>query len=100
MNSGIIDIWYVVPVEAFAPRASLRFYPDGRKRAKFEHYREAWHLLRPGQVANRDSAAALSLRLSSEQADETAMARSLEDHVTSGTPVAVSPVASSSVAAS
>ena len=90
-----LDIWYVVPVEAFAPRASLRFYPDGRKRAKFEHYREAWHLLRPGQAANRDSAAALSLRLSSEQTDEMAIARSPEDHVTSATPVAVSPVAAS-----
>ena len=95
-----LDIWYVVPVEAFAPCATLRFYPDGRKRAKFEHYREAWHLLRPGQAANRDSAAALCLRLSSEQADETGIARSLEDHVTSATPVAVSPVAASSVAPS
>jgi len=83
-----LDIWYVVPVEAFAPCASLRFYPDGRKRAKFEHYREAWHLLRPGQ-------AALSLRLSSEQTDETAIARSPEDHVTGVTPVAASPVAAS-----
>src|SRR5712691_1934055 len=90
-----LDIWYVVPVEAFAPRASLRFYPDGRKRAKFEHYREAWHLLRPGQAANRELSRGLSLRLSSEQTDEMAIARSPEDHVTSATPVAVSPVAAS-----
>ena len=42
-----LDIWYVLPVEAFAPCKSLRFYPQGCNRARFEQYREAWHLLRP-----------------------------------------------------
>ena len=42
-----LDIWYVLPIEAFAPCKSLRFYPQGGcKRLRFEHYREAWHLLR------------------------------------------------------
>src|SRR5207244_12676333 len=42
-----LDIWYVLPIEAFAPCKSLRFYPRGGcKRPRFEHYREAWHLLR------------------------------------------------------
>src|SRR6184192_3062333 len=42
-----LDIWYVLPIEAFAPCKSLRFYPQGGcKRPHFEHYREAWHLLR------------------------------------------------------
>src|SRR3989475_9495913 len=42
-----LDIWYVLPIEAFAPCKSLRFYPHGGcKRPRFEHYREAWHLLR------------------------------------------------------
>jgi len=42
-----LDIWYVLLIEAFAPCKSLRFYPQGgRKRPRFEHYREAWHLLR------------------------------------------------------
>ena len=42
-----LDIWYVLPIEAFAPCKSLRFYPQGGcKRPRFEHYREAWHLLR------------------------------------------------------
>ncbi len=39
-----LDIWYVLPIEAFAPCKSLRFYPQGGcKRPRFEHYREAWH---------------------------------------------------------
>jgi hypothetical protein len=41
------DAWYLIPVAALAPGQCLRFYPDGGcKRARFEHYREAWHLLR------------------------------------------------------
>jgi len=42
-----LDVWYVLPVAAFSPGKSLRFYPDAPcKRARFEHFREAWHLLR------------------------------------------------------
>jgi len=42
-----LDVWYVLPVAAFSPCKSLRFYPDAPcKRARFEHFREAWHLLR------------------------------------------------------
>src|SRR5579864_8291970 len=41
------DTWYVLPVEAFVPCKSLRFYPDiVCRRARWERYREAWHLLR------------------------------------------------------
>jgi hypothetical protein len=43
-----LDVWYVLPVESFSPCKSLRFYPTGGcKRPRFEHFREAWHLLRP-----------------------------------------------------
>jgi hypothetical protein len=43
-----LDLWYVVPVEAFPASASLRFYPQGGvRRPRFEQYREAWHHLRP-----------------------------------------------------
>ncbi|PYV88168.1 MAG: hypothetical protein DMG90_15465 [Acidobacteria bacterium] len=42
-----LDVWYVIPIAVFARTKSLRFYPDAEcKRARFEHYREAWHLLR------------------------------------------------------
>jgi len=41
------DVWYVIPVEAFAGCKNLRFYPDVEcKCARWESYREAWHLLR------------------------------------------------------
>jgi hypothetical protein len=42
------DTWYILPVEAIAPLKSLRFYPDIKcRRARWEKYREAWHLLQP-----------------------------------------------------
>jgi PD-(D/E)XK endonuclease len=39
------NIWYIVPVEAFAGRAALHFNPHGRRKSKYEKYREAWCLL-------------------------------------------------------
>jgi hypothetical protein len=45
------DTWYVLPVEAFAPLKTLRFYPDIECRcARWEGYREAWGLLRGEQI--------------------------------------------------
>jgi hypothetical protein len=42
------DAWYVLPIEAFERSKSFRFYPDiPCKRARWEKYREAWHLLAP-----------------------------------------------------
>ena len=41
-----LDAWYILPIEAFGQSKSLRFYPDiPCKRARWEKYREAWHLL-------------------------------------------------------
>jgi hypothetical protein len=42
-----IDTWYVLPVTAFVPTKSLNFYPgvEAPARARWEKYREAWHLL-------------------------------------------------------
>jgi hypothetical protein len=43
-----IDVWYVLPIEAIARSTSLRLYPDiPCKCARWENYREAWHLLVP-----------------------------------------------------
>jgi hypothetical protein len=45
-----LDVWYILPIEAFTPNKSLRFYPSNHcKRARWETYREAWHLLEPTQ---------------------------------------------------
>jgi hypothetical protein len=40
--------FYIIPIADCPPSANLRFYPKGspRKRAPFERFREAWHLLR------------------------------------------------------
>ncbi|HXM22615.1 MAG TPA: group I intron-associated PD-(D/E)XK endonuclease [Terriglobales bacterium] len=41
-----LDLWYVVPVKAFAPSKCLRFYPEGNSsRGQYEKYREAWWLM-------------------------------------------------------
>ena len=39
------DLWYVVPVAAFASRKGLRFYPHSGRHALYEQYREAWCLM-------------------------------------------------------
>jgi hypothetical protein len=39
------NLWYVIPVEAFAPQAMLQFTPDDSRRDTFGKYREAWCLL-------------------------------------------------------
>jgi PD-(D/E)XK endonuclease len=36
------NLWYVVPVAAFASRTGLRFYPHGDSKGHLEKYREAW----------------------------------------------------------
>jgi len=50
-----LDIWYLVPVKAFAPRKCLRFYPQGNgSRGRYEKYREAWWLMFSGGVVRQD----------------------------------------------
>jgi PD-(D/E)XK endonuclease len=39
------NLWYVVPVEAFAPRATINFNYGEHSQGMFEIYREAWCLL-------------------------------------------------------
>jgi hypothetical protein len=43
-----VDVWYVFPVEAIAHCTCLRLYPGiPCKCARWENYREAWHLFGP-----------------------------------------------------
>ena len=40
------DAWFVLPVQAFAPRIVVRVHPKGATRVgPYDQYREAWHLL-------------------------------------------------------
>jgi len=56
------NTWYVLPVEVFAPRKSLRFYPDiACKCARWETYREAWDLLRAAEPKSQDAATRAAL---------------------------------------
>jgi hypothetical protein len=45
------DLWYVVPIAAFASRTGLRFYPHSGRNALYEQYREAWCLMTCGAGA-------------------------------------------------
>jgi len=47
------DAWFVIPVQAFTPRKSLRLYPRGDPRGvTYGQYREAWWLMATGQEAS------------------------------------------------
>ena len=39
--------WYIFPVSVIADRRSLKLAPHRHTRSETEHFREAWHLLRP-----------------------------------------------------
>jgi hypothetical protein len=39
------NLWYVVPADAFIPRATVHFNYGPHSQGMFEHYREAWCLL-------------------------------------------------------
>ncbi len=48
---GPHDAWYLIPVDALGGRKFIRVYPGEKKNPRaglFEHYREAWHLLKDG----------------------------------------------------
>jgi hypothetical protein len=43
-----LNLWYVLPVEAFSPCKNLWFHPHGSKKgSRFESFREAWWLVDP-----------------------------------------------------
>jgi hypothetical protein len=44
------DMWYIIPAELVVGQGSIALYPR-LKRAKYEPYKEAWHLLRAGTGA-------------------------------------------------
>jgi len=45
-----LDVWYMIPVKAFAPSKCLRFYPECEgSLGQYEKYREAWGLMESGQ---------------------------------------------------
>jgi len=51
-----LDLWYVIPVNAFANRTTLCFYPrTENSRGSFEKYREAWWRLMSRRLADRAS---------------------------------------------
>jgi hypothetical protein len=51
-----VNAWYILPIEALAHSTSLRFYPDiPCKCARWETYREAWHLLDPERLSTKGS---------------------------------------------
>ena len=38
------DVWYVIPIEAYGERTTIKVFPSSRRRmSRFEKYRDAWH---------------------------------------------------------
>ncbi len=61
------DLWYVAPVKAFAPRATVHFNYGPRSQGMFEMYREAWcqmacEVKARGEKTSRNNAGAKSCR--------------------------------------
>jgi hypothetical protein len=49
------EVWYLLPIAAFAGVKSLRFFPDLKSRnPRWEGYREAWEWLGVGENEGRD----------------------------------------------
>ena len=46
------ELWYIIPAELVVGQGSVALYPK-LKRAKYEPYKEAWHLLRAGREPAR-----------------------------------------------
>lgn len=56
-----LDAWYIIPVKAFSPRTSLLFYPHRHPPlGLWEHYRDAWPLLRRARLWVSTKAPSLS----------------------------------------
>ena len=43
------NAWYIIPEDKIQGKRALTFYPKSKK-AKYEKYREAWHLLEPDPI--------------------------------------------------
>lgn len=69
------DAWYVIPVEAFAPRKQLEFHPSGSKykgRGRYEKYREAWDLMKATpEISDLDRSWALGVECRREPPETT-----------------------------
>jgi hypothetical protein len=51
------DVWYIIPAEKVAAKESIALCSQS-KHAKFEEYREAWHLLREASAAGDEQPSA------------------------------------------
>lgn len=50
--AALEDAWYIIPEEAIEGKESVGLYPNN-KAAKYEKYREAWHLLKDNAKAEK-----------------------------------------------
>jgi hypothetical protein len=50
--AALEDVWYIIPEETIEGMESVTLYPNN-KAAKYEKYREAWHLLKDRPMAGK-----------------------------------------------
>jgi hypothetical protein len=48
-----VDVWYIIPAAAIRGKKSVTLFPNS-KTARYEKYREAWHLLRQAAELSED----------------------------------------------
>lgn len=47
------DVWYVIPIEAYGERTTIKVFPSSRRRmSRFEIYRDAWDYMRSPEAAH------------------------------------------------
>jgi hypothetical protein len=81
------DAWYIIPEEEVRGMENITLH-TGSSWAKYEEYREAWHLLRPdadGVKGNIDSIQGCAEEFSSNRWNETAFSSGIHREVLSST---------------
>lgn len=48
------DMWYIIPARFIVGKTSIEFFP-GRRRSKYDSFREAWHFLLPPKPSRKSS---------------------------------------------
>lgn len=48
------DMWYIIPARYIVGKTSIEFFP-GRRRSKYDSFREAWHFLLPPESSRKSS---------------------------------------------
>ena len=75
-----LDLWYILPSSIIARRSAIQVFP-GRKKNRYEQYREAWHFLRDPKDATSKSACGITLHAVEQWATTPSLSVAILDGV-------------------